>query len=215
MKILPLLLAAALVAPSLAHAKADAQTASAATSSVVGADSSAGELDGDVRVVGTRNEEYGFFEKYFPFSTDVQHGATDDAMVGIWIAAAILPFGWLWGPYVFADEKPGGDFAIDAIIVVLVHLLPMILLFIPFVNLIFIIPVWIYLLVNGFYLTPVAIINAYDRSLDEFGGGGGGGKKKSNKRKRRSRRDDEESSLLRPVPSFAATAMPGGATFAY
>jgi hypothetical protein len=157
--------------------------------------------DADKQVILVQDEDIGFFEAYFPFTLDVKNASVNDSLVGLWIGT-ILPFGFLWSPYVFGQERPGDGFIVDAIIIELVHLIPILFLFIPFINVFLIIPVWIYLLVSGLYLVPVAIINAYDRSI---GPGAGGGKPAPKKRKRRRRR--REASL--ELPSMATLANPG------
>lgn len=181
-----------------------ASAASAAPERATPADAQAAPADDQVVLVQD-DEELGFVDKYFPFTLNVTHDSVDENLVGLWIGV-LLPFGFIWSPYVFGDEKPGEDFVVDAIIIALIHLAPLLGLFfvwIPIVGWALGVVLWIYALVNGFYLTPVAIINAYDRSL---GGGGGGGRKRSKpkKERRRRRRDEDAMRLVPEAPSVAA-----------
>jgi hypothetical protein len=162
--------------------------------------------DADKQVLLVQAEEPGFVEAYFPFTLNVNNPSVDNNLVGLWIGV-ILPFGFLWSPYVFGDEKPGDDFIVDAIIIALLHFLPvfgLVFAWIPFIGWALAIAINIYIWVNWLYLTPVAIINAYDRSI---GPGSGGGGKKGPAPKKRRRRRRREAGL--EMPSMATLANPG------
>jgi len=166
--------------------------------------------DADKQLVLVQDEEVGFFEAYFPFSLNVQNESVDANIAGLWIGT-ILPFGFLWSPFVFGDVRPGDGFIIDAIIIALVHFLPVLLLFIPFIGLFLGLPMVIYIWVNLLYLTPVAIINAYDRSI---GPGSGGGRKDRPKKKKRRRRRRRSAELDLPgMPEFAQVQSQGVVVF--
>lgn len=102
--------------------------------------------------------EPGFFEKYYPFTfADGLEAETDDNFVLLYVFGV----GWflanIWGPIILIGNP--GDYLIDSIIILVVHIIPAILLgWIPLVNLV----VWA---ATFFYLMPVATVNAFDRNL--------------------------------------------------
>lgn len=181
-------LVVALLGPAAPHAAADPAVAAVPEADVV-------------LVQDAGGEELGFVDEYFPLSlSDNIDPATDDLILPFWLSAMFLPFGWLWAPYVFADVKPGNDYLVDALLIAVFHalasacLLPC--MFIPIVN----IAVLIFNVINGWYLTPVAWLNAYDRSIKEKGGSGGGTAPSPKKRKRRRRpRQDALAPSASPV----------------
>jgi hypothetical protein len=154
---------------------------------------------------GAAGEELGFFDEYFPLSlADNLDPATDDLILPFWLSAIFLPFGWLWAPYVFGDVQPGNDYLLDALLIAIFHalasacLLPIAM--IPIIGWLLFIPIMIFNVINGWYLMPVAWLNAYDRSIKAKGATAGpkAGPDKS-KRRRRPRQDASLPPSLRTV----------------
>lgn len=172
--------------------------------------------DADKQVLLVQDEELGFVDSYFPFTLAVNNPSVDDNMAGLWIGV-LLPFGFLWSPFVFGDEKPGEDFVLDAIIIALLHMAPYLAVFIvliPVIGWILALPInaalFIYTWANWLYLTPVAIINAYDRSI---GPGSGGGRKPAPKKRKRRRRRREAGLELPSMATLANPASSGAVAF--
>ena len=158
-------------------------------------------------------EELGFFDEYFPLSlTENLDPSADKLVLPFFLAHFFLPFGWLWAPYVFADVKPGSGYLLDAVLIMIFHalvsgcVLPIAI--IPIIGWLLFIPIMIFNLINIWYLAPVALINAYDRSIKGTGGSKAGGgedgerRKKRKKRKRRRKAEEREEASLgiaRPI----------------
>jgi hypothetical protein len=119
------------------------------------------------------SEEIGFFDKYFPFGLDEElHPDVDKNVVVIWLLMAFFGTyaGPLWIPKVLTGLDTDEEYTTEALINWLVHM-AMVVVSVPFVYCIGLGIVFI--LVNEFYLFPVATINSFNRHVDD-----GGGKKK-------------------------------------
>lgn len=207
MKTIALCLSAALFAPALAHAAIDDAITHEMTA----------DPDAKPRVLTVQDErsDPDFLQKFFAitFHDPFLHGEVDDKLVGLYIGF-VLPFGFLWSPFVFGESKPEGDYIVDALLIEIIHVLlsvaaqfTMVLWWFPILGWVLGIAVFAFHLFNFFYWIPVNLMNAYDRSIP----GGGGGKKKSSGKKRRRR----SANLFEETPGLAAAVQPGGAVFAY
>lgn len=131
--------------------------------------------------------ELGFVERYFPFSlTKDMHPAVEDIIWSFWVAnfIPVIPFPQIWLPMVALEGDVPSDYLLDAIIVYALHIAPHLALLvvglpllvlgaIPYVGWFLILPCalacnganLIGLVVNAWYLLPVALANTMDRDL--------------------------------------------------
>jgi len=124
------------------------------------------------RVKPVAEEEVGFIDKYYPFVlADNLHPEIEDNLVVVWLLSALLwEFaGALWIPKAMVGLDVDDEFMSEALVGWLIHLVPLALTFTGILS-------WlgaIYWIAASAYLSPVHIINTYNRHIV------GGGKKKS------------------------------------
>lgn len=169
-----------------------AEEASASVGDMVAAEAQA--KAGAPQVLPVSDEELGFFDQYYPFTlSDNLHPEIEDNMVVIWIISALVwEFaGALWIPKVLVGLDTDEEFTSDALIGWLIHAAPLILSVLGPLAIVG----TIYWIVASFYLSPVHIINTYNRHIV-------GSKKKS--RKAREKKGNAAFNALPGLPAYAA-----------
>lgn len=156
-----------------AHRELIEQAVRSNVSTLVAEEATSHATESHVRLAAESTEELGFFDKYFPFGLDEDlHPDLDKNLVVVWILMAMFGSyaGPLWIPKVLTSLETDEEYTTEALINWLIHM-AMFVVSIPFIYCFLLGAVAI--VVNEFYLFPVATINSFNRHVVD-----GGGKKK-------------------------------------